>query len=141
MAAAASHSQVAVRTSFQELVVPELTNHYGTLYGANALQMMGKAAFVCASRHARCPVVMAKADHIEFARPVKLGEIIDVRAQVVFQGRASLTIRVEVIADRPGDPDEQPSISGLFMMVAVDDKGLPMSIPSSENIGTGESHS
>ena len=36
-------------TRFVEMVFPEQANHYGTLFGGNALSLMGKAAFVAAS--------------------------------------------------------------------------------------------
>ena len=114
---------------FLEIILPEQAN--GTVHGANALTMMGKAAFVCATRHARCAVVMAKADSIEFARPIPQGSIIDIRSRIVFQGRSSMTVIVEIVAD---DPRGQvaPAISGRFMMVAVDDAGLPIPIRHSD---------
>jgi acyl-CoA hydrolase len=117
--------------TFLEIVLPEQTNHYGRLYGANALQMMGKAAFVCATRHARCAVVMAKADSIEFARPILLGSIIDIRARIVFRGRSSMTVVVEIVPDGPSGR-VAPAISGRFMMVAVDDAGSPIPIAHSD---------
>ena len=40
-------------TRFVELVFPEQANHYGTLFGGAALSLMGKAAFVAATRRAR----------------------------------------------------------------------------------------
>jgi len=43
----------SIDTRFIELVFPSEANHYGTLFGGNALSMMGKAAFVAATRHAR----------------------------------------------------------------------------------------
>ena len=42
-----------------DMVFPLQTNHYGTLYGGDALKMMGKAAFIAATRHTRAIVVMA----------------------------------------------------------------------------------
>lgn len=111
-----------------EIVLPEHANHYGTLYGANALQMMGKAAFVCATSHARCAVVLAKADSIEFAQPIPLGSIIDIRARIVFRGRSSMTVVVEIVPDHPSG-QVAPAISGRFMMVAVNDTGSPIPIP------------
>lgn len=120
------------KASFLEVVLPEQANHYGTLYGANALQMMGKAAFVCATRHARCAVVMAKADSIEFARPIRIGAIIDIRAQVVFQGQSSMTVIVEIMPEQAGVEEKAPAITGRFMMVAVDSNGTPMPIPPSD---------
>lgn len=115
---------------FLEVILSEQANHYGMLYGANALQTMGKAAFVCATRHARCAVVMAKADSIEFIRPIRIGSIIDVRAQVIFQGRSSMTVIVEIVPDHPGVQEARAAITGRFMMVAVDGDGVPIPIPS-----------
>jgi acyl-CoA hydrolase len=120
------------RASLLEVVLPEQANHYGTLYGANALHMMGKAAFVCATRHARGPVVMAKADGIEFFRPIPLGAIIEVRAHVAFQGRSSMTVVVEIVPEHPGGEPARPAIAGRFMMVAVDGDGRPVPIPVSD---------
>ena len=42
-----------------EMVFPQQTNHYGTLFGGQALALMDKAAFVVASRYARRTVVTA----------------------------------------------------------------------------------
>lgn len=123
---------------FLEVVLPEQANHYGTLYGANALQIMGKAAFVCATRHARCAVVMAKADSIEFTKPIRIGAIIDIRASIAFQGRSSMTVIVEVVADSPAGPSGAPSISGRFVMVAVDSDGVPIPIPPHEDQSPAE---
>lgn len=119
------------RARFLEIILPEQANHYGTLYGANALHMMGKGAFVCATRHARCAVVMAKADHMEFVRPIRIGSIVDVRAEVVFQGRSSMTVIVEIAPDRCAEEERTPAVTGRFMMVAVDSDGLPIPIPHS----------
>jgi acyl-CoA hydrolase len=117
---------------FLEVVLPEQANHYGTLYGANALQIMGKAAFVSATRHARCSVVMAKADSIEFRKPISIGAIIDVRATVVVQGKTSMTVLVEVVAENSTGGTRTPSISGRFVMVAIDRDGVPVPLPVSD---------
>lgn len=124
------HASPEGEVRFFELVVPSLTNHYGTLYGANALHLMGKAAFVCAARYARCPVVMAKADSIEFHKPFRLGEIADIRARVVFRGRSSMTVLVEVKAEDPDAGVSDMALSGRFMMVAVNADGVPTPIPN-----------
>ncbi|WP_321339981.1 acyl-CoA thioesterase [Breoghania sp.] len=122
----------AGETQFFELVLPEQTNHYGTLYGANALHLMGKAAFVCASRHARRTIVMAKSDAIDFRKPVKLGQLIDIRAHVVAEGRTSLTVCVNVIAEDLASGTRYPAINGNFVMVAVDSDGRPTPLAPAE---------
>lgn len=56
-----------------EMVFPDQANHYGTLHGGNALGILGKAAFVTATRFARRSVVMAASERVEFHTPVRLG--------------------------------------------------------------------
>ena len=68
-------------TRFIEMVFPEQANHYGTLFGGNALSLMGKAAFVAATRRARVPVVMARSEKIEFHVPVRVGELVELTAR------------------------------------------------------------
>ena len=112
-----------------ELIVPEHASHDGALHGIAALQLMGKAAFVCASRFASCSVAMAKADSIDILEPVQLGEIVDIRAKVVFHGQSSMTILVDVASGDSVTRQAPPRMRGRFMMVAVDAGGLPIPIP------------
>lgn len=92
---------------------------------------MAEAALRCARRHAGCSVVMAKAGGIEFARPVPAGSAVDIRAEIAFQGRSSMTVLVG-ITPRDGASRAGPSISGRFMLVAVDGEGRPVPIPASD---------
>ncbi len=128
MPAITSHQAEA---RFLDVVLPEQASHCGTLHGADALHLMGKSAFACAARHARCAVVMAKADSIELIRPIRIGTTIDIRARVVFQGRSSMTVAVEIAPDSPGAQGSAPCITGRFLMVAVDGAGAPIPIPHS----------
>lgn len=124
------------KASFREIALPEQADHCGALHGARALQVMGEAALACAARHAGGPVVMAKADAIEFARPVAAGAHVEVRARIVFQGRSSMTVTVEIAPASAA----APAITGRFMMVAVDDSGRPVPIPVSDQRTAKELH-
>jgi RNA polymerase sigma-70 factor (ECF subfamily) len=61
-----SNSAGPQETRIVEMVFPNQTNHYGTLFGGAALRLMDMAAFVAASRHARRPVVTASSERIDF---------------------------------------------------------------------------
>ena len=125
---------------FLEMILSEQASAHGPLYGLNALQIMGKAAFVCATRHARGPVVMAKADCIEFFRPVPQGSIIAIRAHIAFQGQSSMTVIAEIAPEDCSGKDATPAITGRFMMIAVDDKGHPVPVPVSDQPAKEELH-
>ncbi|WP_394033931.1 acyl-CoA thioesterase [Xanthobacter albus] len=118
------------QTSFVEMVFPEQANHYGTLFGGNALSLMGKAAFVAATRRARAPVVMARAEKTDFHEPVRVGEIVEVNARVIRVGRASMTVEVEMTAEALVSGARRLAVRGAFEMVAVDAAGRPVPVPS-----------
>jgi acyl-CoA hydrolase len=108
-----------------EMVFPPQTNHYGTLYGGDALRMMGKAAFIAASRHARAVMVMAASDRIDFVSPIRSGEMVELAARVQMVGRSSLRIGVELWAEDLMTGDRRRSATAVFTMVAVDGEGRP----------------
>lgn len=116
-------------TSFIEMVFPDQANHYGTLFGGNALSLMGKAAFVAATRRARTPVVMASAEKTEFHVPVRVGEIIELSARVTRVGRTSMTVEVEMTAEALLSGARRLAVRGAFEMVAVDANGRPIPVP------------
>jgi len=112
-------------TRFVEMVFPEQANHYGTLFGGNALSLMGKAAFVAATRRARCAVVMATSDKVQFHEPVRVGELVELTARVERIGRSSMTVAVEVVAETLTTGHRRIAVRGSFEMVAVDEAGRP----------------
>jgi acyl-CoA hydrolase len=113
---------------FVELVFPDQANHYGTLFGGNALSLMGKAAFVAATRHARCAVVMASTDHVQFETPVQVGELAELTSWVSRIGRSSMTVNVEVTAETLVTGQRRRAMHGSFEMIAVDDSGRPRGV-------------
>ena len=108
-----------------EMIFPDQANHYGTLFGGNGLSLMAKAAFVAASRLARGPVVLASATRSTFPDPVRVGELLELNAQVVRVGRASLTVEVTGVAEAIDSGARRSVLSGAFEMVAVDAAGRP----------------
>ncbi|MES2054417.1 MAG: acyl-CoA thioesterase [Pseudomonadota bacterium] len=115
-------------TRFVEMIFPEQANHYGTLFGGAALSLMGKAAFVAASRRARQPVVMATSDKIEFHQPVAVGQLVELAAHVTRVGRTSMTVDVAVVVETLTTGERRPAMRGQFEMVAVDAHGRPVPV-------------
>lgn len=106
-----------------EVVFPQQTNHYGTLFGGQALALMDKAAFVVASRYARRTVVTASSEKADFHVPVRQGQLIELVARVIATGRTSMTVEVELYAEDLLTGDRQLGTRGRFVMVALDAHG------------------
>lgn len=115
-------------TVFVEMVFPDQANHYGTLYGGNALGLLGKAAFVTATRFARCAVVMAASEHVDFLVPVKLGQMLELTGRILRVGRSSMSVEVCGVAETLAGGGRTPALRGRFEMVAVDGEGRPQAI-------------
>ena len=99
---------------FTEMVFPERTNHYGTLFGGQALLLMGQAAFVTASRHARRAVVMARCSGVDFLAPVPQGQALELQARVVRSGTAITLFTPRIMTDF--ERSKRSSINALWVM-------------------------
>lgn len=115
-----------------EVVFPQQTNHYGTLFGGQALALMDKAAFVVASRYARRMVVTASSDKTDFHVPVRQGQLVELIATVIATGRTSLAVEVVLYAEDLLTGARQVGTRGRFTMVALDADGRPAPVPPLE---------
>ncbi len=113
-----------------EMVFPGQANHYGTLFGGQALALMDKAAFIAASRFSRCTVVTASSEKCDFHVPVRQGELVEVFARVVSTGRTSMVVEVELYAENLHSGARQLATRGRFVLVALDPDGHPTSVPA-----------
>lgn len=111
-----------------EMVFPTWTNHYGTLYGGDALKLMGKAAFICATRKARAVMVMAASNRIDFSCPIKEGDMVELASRATRVGRTSVTIEVELWGEALLTGQRRRAAAAEFVMVAVDEAGRPEAI-------------
>lgn len=112
-----------------EVVFPQQTNHYGTLFGGQALALMDKAAFVVASRYARRTVVTASSEKTDFHVPVRQGQLVELVARVVATGKTSMSVEVELYAEDLLTGERRLGTRGRFIMVALDEHGRPTSVP------------
>lgn len=115
-----------------ELVFPEHTNPYGTMFGGHAFVVMDKAAFLAANRFAQTLFVTASSEHVDFTVPVRAGEILEATAMVIHTGRTSVVVRVSLTARDPLSTEARQATVGYFTMVAIDAEGRPVEVPQLE---------
>ena len=122
-------------TRMVEMVFPTQTNHYGTLFGGYALELMDKSAFITASRFARKSMVTASSERIDFQTPVKQGHLVEVIGRIVKRGNSSVTVNVELFGENLLSGERRLCAHGNFVLVAVDqdNKPIPVEIPVLNN--------
>jgi acyl-CoA hydrolase len=111
-----------------EMVFPDQTNHYGTLFGGHALRLMDKAAFVAASRYARKTVVTACSERVDFQAAVRHGSLVELTARVVATGRSSMTVSVDLVAEDLLSGQPQLCAQRRFVLVAIDENQRPVAV-------------
>ena len=111
-----------------EMVFPTDTNHYGTLFGGKVLDLMDRAAFLAATRFTKEAIVTASTERIDFFRPIKSGHLVELRAQIIYSGKTSVTVKVDLFAENPLRGYREQASRGYFHMVAVSEDGKPVPI-------------
>lgn len=109
-------------------VFPNTTNHYDTLFGGTAMQLMDEVAFMTATRFSRKKIVTVSSDRIDFTAPIPSGTIIELVGRVEHVGHTSLRVRVDIFIEEMYRDERRKAITGTFTMVAIDETKRPVSI-------------
>lgn len=113
-----------------ELVLPNDTNVLGNLFGGKLMQWMDIVGAICASKHAEAKTVTASVDNISFDKPIKLGEVITLEAQVSRAWNSSMEVYIEVFASDIAGKKKVKSNHAYFTFVAIDaESRSPIKVP------------
>lgn len=115
-------------TRIFKAVFPNTTNHYDTLFGGTAMQLMDEVAFITATRFSRQRMVTVSSDRIDFKQPIPAGTIIELVGKVAYTGRTSLKVRVDIFIEQMYSESRDKAITGEFTFVAIDENKKPVKI-------------
>lgn len=108
------------------VMMPRDVNPQGTIFGGVILSLIDQAAFVEALRQSSLHRwVTVSFNAVEFHQPVLVGDVLSLWAHAERVGRSSLTIHVQVRAQREGHADEIIVTNADVVLVAVDVEGRP----------------
>lgn len=120
----------AASTAFlSQVMMPQHASHYGNVHGGVIIKLIDEVAYVAASRHARCNVVTASIDSLDFKNPVHMGDVVTLSAKLTFVGRSSMEIEVYVETERIKTGDVLPVATAYLTMVALDTAGNSVEVP------------
>lgn len=117
-------------TRIFKAVFPNTTNHYDTLFGGTAMQLMDEVAFIAATRFSRQRMVTVSSDKIDFKKPIPAGTIVELIGKVTYLGSTSLKIRVEIFVEQMYNDSREKAVTGEFTFVAIDENKKPVQIIS-----------
>lgn len=119
-------------------MMPRDTNPYGTIFGGVLLSYIDQAGAVGAYDEMRRagwsekPLVSVGMKSVEFHRPVYVGDVVSFWTRLIRVGKTSITIHVDVEADRGGQSEHLTQAEVTYVAVELgDDIRRPVPIKGS----------
>ena len=125
----APKSLSASRVTLSQLMHPEHANLLGNVHGGWIMKLVDEAAALACMRHAQKKVVTVAIDSMTFRRPIRLGDLIILNAEVSYAGRTSMEAEVHVVAENPITGERTHTNTAYLVYVALDDHGRPTQVP------------
>lgn len=111
-----------------QIVLPGDANSLGNAFGGKVMQWIDVAAGVASRRHGGGTAVTASIDSLQFHRPIRMGDVVVLRARVNCAWRSSMEVGVRVEYEQD-DLAPQHAVSAYLTFVAVDEQGRPRRVP------------
>ena len=110
--------------------MPADANQHGDIFGGWIMAQVDIAAGVLAARHARGRVVTVAVNEFQFKQPVFIGDVLSFYCEIVRVGTTSITVNVEVYAQRnPTDVETVKVTEATLTYVATGPDRRPRPVP------------
>jgi len=110
------------------LAMPADTNQNGDIFGGWLLSQMDIGGGVFASKLAKSRTVTVAIEAMNFRKPVYVGDLVSVHANLVRIGKTSITVHLEAWVLRRRESQSILVTDGNFTYVAIDDDGHPQPV-------------
>ena len=133
--AAPSRAEKVQLPTDQELVLkvipmPRDCNANGDIFGGWVMAQVDMAGAVVPARYVKGRMVTVAVNEFVFKHPVRVGDILSFFAKLTRIGRTSITVKIEVFAERFGSENEYTKVTEASLTyVAIDEHGHPREVP------------
>ena len=130
IAAAVQNLPLDMELVLKVIPMPADCNANGDIFGGWVMAQCDLAGSVIPARHARGRMATVAVNEFVFKQPVRLGDILSFYSKLLRIGRTSITVSVEVFAERAIAQGAYIKVTeATFTYVAIDDHGRPRPIP------------
>ena len=111
------------------LAEPKDVNFGGKVHGGAVMKWIDQAGYTCAAGWTGSYCVTVYLGGLHFLGPIRVGELVELRAIVIRTGRTSLDIAIDVYAGDPTSAVRRRTGHCVIVFVALDADGRPTSVP------------
>ena len=116
-------------TEMVQVVLPNDANPLGFILGGTVMHLIDIAGAVACHRHTRTLLVTAAVDGLQFLHPIKVGDLIILKARVTAAWSTSLEVEVEVFSEEIITGVRRMTSRAYLTFVSIDTAGRRVPIP------------
>lgn len=116
-------------TEMTQVVLPNDANPLGYVLGGTVMHLVDIAGAIASYRHTRRQVVTASVDDLQFLHPIKVGDLIILKARVTCAFTTSLEVEVEVFSEETLTGTRLLTSRAFLTFVAIDQDGARVRVP------------
>jgi acyl-CoA hydrolase len=110
-------------TEMVQVVLPNDANPLGFILGGTVMHLIDIAGAIAGHRHTRSLLVTAAVDDLQFLCPIKIGDLIILKARVTCVFTTSLEVEVDVFSEETLTGRRRPTSHAFLTFVGVDREG------------------
>jgi acyl-CoA hydrolase len=116
-------------TEMVQVVLPNDANPLGFILGGTVMHLIDIAGAIACHRHSRTLLVTAAVDDLQFLHPIKVGDLIILKARVTCAFTTSLEAQVDVFSEETLTGKRQLTSRAFLTFVAIDRDGARVRVP------------
>ena len=116
-------------TEMVQVVLPNDANPLGFILGGTVMHLIDIAGAIACHRHTRSLLVTAAVDGLQFLHPIKVGDLIILRARVTATFHTSLEVEVEVFSEGTETGERRMTSLAYLTFVTIDREGRRVAVP------------
>lgn len=116
-------------TEMVQVVLPNDANPLGFILGGTVMHLIDIAGAIACHRHTRTLLVTAAVDDLQFLHPIRVGDLIILRARVTCVFSTSLEVQVDVFSEETLTGRQRRTSRAFLTFVAIDRGGERVRIP------------
>lgn len=117
------------KVTFQFLSEPTDVNYGGKVHGGSVMKWIDQVGYSCASMWAESYCVTVYVGGIRFYKPIHIGDIVQVQAEIIYTGNTSMHIAIDVYSKKVTESIFEKKTHCVVVFVAVDDDGESKKVP------------
>ncbi|MCI1752195.1 MAG: acyl-CoA thioesterase [Flavobacteriales bacterium] len=116
-------------TETTHIVLPNDTNVMDNLFGGRLLMWLDMSCAISAHRHSHRVTVTAAVNNVSFEVPIKLGDMVTIKAHVSRSFSTSMEVWADVWTENQFTGERIKCNSAIYTFVALDESGKPTAVP------------